>query len=79
VVTIDPMKGMITSYIASPQGQEMVREYLSSPEGMRTICEFVNTPKGRETMKQVLPSVLSCMSLPPEIQEAVTSALKENP
>jgi hypothetical protein len=73
------MKGMITSYIASPQGQEMVREYLSSPEGMRTICEFVNTPKGRETMKQVLPSVLSCMSLPTEIQEAVTSALKENP
>ena len=79
MITIDPMKGMITSYIASPQGQEMVREYLASPEGMRTICEFVNTPKGRETMKQVLPSVLSCMSLPLEIQEAVTRALRENP
>jgi hypothetical protein len=73
------MKGMITSYIASPQGQEMVREYLASPEGMRTICEFVNTPKGRETMKQVLPRVLSCMSLPQGIQEAVTRALRENP
>ena len=79
MITIDPMKGMITSYIASPQGQEMVREYLTSPEGMRTICEFVNTPKGRETMKQVLPSVLSCMSLPPDIQSAVTRALKEIP
>jgi hypothetical protein len=73
------MKGMITSYIASPQGQEMVREYLASPEGMRTICEFVNTPKGRETMKQVLPSVLSCMSLPVEVQAAVTRALRESP
>lgn len=79
MITIDPMKGMITSYIASPQGQEMVREYLASPEGMRTICEFVNTPKGRETMKQVLPSILSCMSLPPEIQAAVARTLKEIP
>jgi hypothetical protein len=73
------MKGMITSYIASPQGQEMVRDYLSSPEGQRVICEFVNTPKGRETMKQVLPSVLSCMSLPPDLQLEVARALRENP
>jgi hypothetical protein len=79
VITIDPMKGMITSYIASPQGQEMVREYLASPEGQRVICEFVNTPKGRQTMKQVLPSILSCMSLPPDLQSEVARTLKEIP
>lgn len=76
---VDPMKGMITSYLASPQGQEMIRNYLSSPEGQKAICEFVTTPKGRETMKQVLPSILGCMTLPPDLQSAVTEKLKEIP
>ena len=79
MIPIDPMKGMITSYIASPQGQETVREYLASPEGQRVICEFVNTPKGREAMKQVLPYILSCMSLPPDLQSEVARTLKEIP
>jgi 3-deoxy-D-manno-octulosonic-acid transferase len=73
------MKGMVTSYIESAQGQELVREYLSSPEGKRAICEFVNTPKGRETMKQVLPDILSCMSLPTDLQSEVRRTLKEIP
>ena len=79
MVTIDPMKGMITSYIATPQGQEMIRDYLSSPEGQKAICEFVTTPKGREAMKQVLPSILNCMSLPPDLQSEVAWILKEIP
>jgi len=57
----------------------MVREYLASPEGQRVMCEFVNTPKGRETMKQVLPYILSCMSLPPDLQSEVARTLKEIP
>ena len=77
MVTIDPMKGMITSYLASPQGQEMIRDYLSSPEGQKAICEFVTTPKGREAMKQILPSILSCLYLPPDLQSAVALKLKE--
>lgn len=76
---IDPMKGMITSYIATPPGQEMVREYLASPEGKRAICEFTNTPKGREAMKQVLPDILSCLHLPPALQSEVARTLKEIP
>ena len=79
MVTIDPMKGMITSYIATPQGQEMIRDYLSSPEGQKVICEFVTTPKGREAMKQVLPGILSCLSLPPDLQSEVARILKEIP
>jgi hypothetical protein len=73
------MKGMITSYIATPQGQEMVQEYLASPEGKKAICEFVNTPRGRETMKQVLPEILSCLCLPMDIQSTVSKTLKEIP
>ncbi|HUT38413.1 MAG TPA: hypothetical protein VMW77_03815 [Methanoregula sp.] len=79
MVTIDPMKGMITKYLASPQGQEMIRNYLSSPEGQKAICEFVTTPKGRETMKQVLPSILGCMSLPADLLSTVVGKLKEIP
>jgi hypothetical protein len=79
VVTIDPIQGMITSYLASPQGQEMIRNYLSSPEGQKAICEFVTTPKGREAMKQILPGILGCMSLPRDLQSAVARKLKEIP
>ena len=52
---IDPMGGIVTSYLKSPQGQEMIRNYLSTPEGQQAICEFATSPKGREVMKQVLP------------------------
>jgi hypothetical protein len=76
---IDPMKSMITSYLASPQGQKMIQEYLSSPEGRQGICEFTATPKGRETMKQVLPSILRCLSLPADVQSEVARTLKEIP
>jgi hypothetical protein len=76
VVTIDPMKQMITSYLASPQGQEMILNYLSSPEGQKAICEFVTTPKGRAVMKQVLPCILSNMSLPPELRAEVIRKLE---
>jgi hypothetical protein len=76
---IDPMKGMITSYLASPQGQDMVRDYLSSPEGEKAICEFIATEKGRQTMKHVLPSILSCLRLPVDLQSIVIRKLKEIP
>ncbi len=79
MASIDLRKGMITSYLASPQGQEMIQDYLSSPEGQKAICEFVATPKGRKAMKQVLPSILGCLLLPPDLQSAVARTLKEIP
>jgi hypothetical protein len=79
LASYDPMKGMITSYLASPMGQEMIRDYLSSPEGQKAICEFVATEKGRQAMKHVLPSILSCLLLPPELQSIVAQKLKEIP
>ena len=76
---IDPMGGIVTSYLKSPQGQEMIRNYLATPEGRQAICEFATSPKGRETMKQVLPGILSCMSLPRDLQLEVARKLKEIP
>ncbi len=57
----------------------MIQDYLSSPEGRQGICEFVATAKGRETMKQVLPSILSCLCLPKDIPSEVARSLKEIP
>jgi hypothetical protein len=57
----------------------MIHNYLSSAEGRKAICEFVITPKGRQAMKQVLPDILSCMSLPLDLQEKITQTLKEIP
>ncbi len=79
MASYDPMKGMITSYLASPQGQEMIRDYLSSPEGQKAICEFTSTIKGRAVMKKVLPSILSCLLLPADVQSTVARTLKEIP
>ena len=76
---IMPMKKMITSYLASPQGQAMILNYLSSPEGQKAICEFVTTPKGRTIMKQLLPCILSDMSLPSDLQVEIAQKLKEIP
>lgn len=75
----DPMKGMITAYLASSQGQGLIRDYLSSPEGEKAIIDFVATPKGREVMKQILPNILSCLFLPADLQSEVTRTLKEIP
>jgi len=79
MLNIDPMKRMITSYLATPQGQEMILNYLSSPEGQQAICEFVTTPEGRAVMKRLLPCILSNMSLPPDLQAEVIRKLEEIP
>ncbi|MCK9593650.1 MAG: hypothetical protein M0Q91_16735 [Methanoregula sp.] len=79
MASYDPMKSMITSYLASPPGQKMIQEYLSSPEGKKGICEFTSTKRGRETMKEVLPNILSCLALPKDIQSEVARTLKEIP
>ncbi len=70
MVSYDPMKQMINSHLASPPEQKMIQDYPFLPEGKQRIWEFVATPKGRETMKQVLPSILSCLCLPGDLQSA---------
>lgn len=76
-MALDPMKGMITSYLASPQGRETVKNYLSSPEGTKAICEYIATPQGKETIRQLLPCILDALSLSPEIRGLVVKNQKD--
>jgi hypothetical protein len=71
------MKGMITSYLASPKGQEMIQGFLSSPEGQRAVCEFFATPQGRKTLQQILPRLLDCVQFPPDVRNSVIKSLND--
>jgi hypothetical protein len=76
-VAIDPMNGMITSYLASKKGQEMIRSYMSSPEGQKMIGDYIATPQGKKTLLQALPCIVESLQLSPEIQAAVAQKLEE--
>jgi hypothetical protein len=71
MAAIDPMGGMISSYLASPGGKEMIRNYLSSPEGQKVICDYIATPEGKTTLKKILPCILDNLPLSPEIRTLV--------
>ena len=71
MAAIDPMKGMISSYLASPKGKEMIQNYLSSPEGQKVICDYIATPEGKKTLKQILPCILESLPLSPDIRALV--------
>jgi len=77
-MALDPMKGMIASYLASPNGQETIRNYLSSPEGQKAICDYIATPEGSITLHQILPCVLDSLCLSLETREAVMKNIAEN-
>lgn len=77
-MALDPMKGMIASYLASPNGKETIRNYLSSPEGQKAICEYIATPAGNITLQQILPCILDNLHLSSETREAVMKNIAEN-
>jgi hypothetical protein len=77
-MAIDPMRGMISSYLASPKGQEMIQNYMSSPEGQKAICDYIATPQGKNTLRQILPCILDGLQLSPEIRDAVTRKIRES-
>jgi hypothetical protein len=74
-MALDPMKGMIASYLASPKGQETVKNYLASPEGKRAICEYLNTPAGKETVRELLPCIIDALPLTPEGRAAIAACV----
>ncbi len=69
------MKGMVTSYLACPQGMEMIQDYLSSKEGQNCIREYFLTPRGRKTAMDILPLVLDAVDLPDEVKSLVRENL----
>jgi hypothetical protein len=76
-LALDPMKGMITSYLASPQGKETVKNYLSSPEGTKAICEYMATPAGKETVRHLLPCILDALPLTPETRNLIAKSIQD--
>jgi hypothetical protein len=72
------MKGMISSYLASPKGQQMIQDYLSSPEGQKAILDYVATPPGKKTIRQILPRILEVLAVSPETSARVAGDLQQN-
>jgi hypothetical protein len=72
------MKGMITSYLASPQGRRMVQDFLSSPEGKKAICDYIATPQGKRSLEQILPCILSGLQFSPEVEAAILAKFRED-
>jgi hypothetical protein len=71
------MRGMISSYLASPRGREMIQSYMLSPEGQKTICDYLQTPQGKNTLRQVLPCILDGLRLSPETRDLVMKNIEE--
>jgi hypothetical protein len=69
------MKGVVTSYLACPQGMEMVHDYLASKEGLRCMEQYLLTPQGKKTALDILPLVLEAVDLPSEVKNSVRENL----
>jgi hypothetical protein len=78
MMALDPMKGMIASYLASQKGKETIQSYLSSPEGKKAICDYLATPQGTVTLQQILPCILDSLNLSPETRACVIKNIAEN-
>jgi len=71
------MKGVVASYLKSPQGMEMIHNYISSDEGHAVISEYLSTPRGRQTVLEILPLVLDVADLPDDIKNAIRENLEK--
>ena len=77
MVSLDPMKGMIAQYLATPRGQEMIHGYLSSPEGQASIRDYLATPDGQRTAQLLIPHMLDGLNLPEDVKEKIRIAISE--
>jgi hypothetical protein len=69
------IKGIVHSYITSPQGVETICKFVSSDAGQRAIREYLSTAPGKQIAKEILPLLLDVVDLPENLKNAV----KENP
>jgi tripartite-type tricarboxylate transporter receptor subunit TctC len=69
------MKGVVASYLASPQGMEMIHNYISSSGGQVSIREYLATPQGKQTALDILPLVLDAVDLPGDVKNLIREKL----
>jgi hypothetical protein len=72
---IGSMGDAITNYIKTQEGQEKITKYLGSPEGMTMLKNFAETPDGKKVILSILPQLLEGLNLPPQIKDAIKSAI----
>ena len=72
------IKGIVTSYISSPQGMETICKYVSSDDGHKAIREYLSTPQGMQIVKEVLPLLLDAVDLPDDLKTAIKENLEKN-
>ena len=73
------MDGIISRYLASPDGQKATANYLASPEGIDMIRKFVSTPEGKKTALIILPALLDGLNLSMAVKETVMGLLPTTP
>jgi len=65
------VKGMVTSYISSPQGVETICRFVSSDAGQRAIRDYLSTAPGKQIVQEILPLLLEAGDLPDDLKNAV--------
>ena len=71
------IKGIVTSYISSPQGMETIFKYVSSDDGHKAIREYLQTPHGKQIVKEVLPLLLDAVDLPDDLKTSIKENLEK--
>jgi len=69
------MGGAVSSYLATPEGQEAAKQFLASPDGINLLKTFASSPEGQKVLLSVLPTLLNGINLPPGVKEMITAAL----
>ena len=71
------IKGIVTSYISSPQGMETICKYVSSDAGHKAIRDYLSTPQGKQIAQEVLPLLLDAVDLPDDLKTAIKENLEK--
>ncbi|MCX6684579.1 MAG: hypothetical protein NTZ37_07625 [Methanoregula sp.] len=71
------MKGIVASYLASPQGMKMIHAYLSPADGQTSIRKYLATPEGKQTVQLLLPPMLDGLNLLEDVKEKIRIANSE--
>jgi len=71
------IKGIVTSYISSPQGMETICKYVSSDAGHKAIRDYLSTPQGKQIAREVLPHLLDAVDLPDDLKNSIKENLEK--
>lgn len=69
------IKGLVASYLTSPQGMEMILKYISSSNGQVSIREYLKTPGGKQIALDIMPLLLDVIEIPDDVKNTVRECL----